>query len=182
MAWNGRFLVIGFAAGECLLHEQTPGTLEKRAPIGDPAQRIDHGVDLVLQLGAFIGHVEQQEGHDDGEEQRAECKQRERDRSAMSRRRTSGKGGRDLREQHGRVGQRTTVGQREAAARSAAPQLLGGGRGQHGRYRANHHDAQVGIALECRTGRRTAKPPARRKPRGQHLAAVEIPRPGPGEP
>src|SRR5215211_4136465 len=52
---------------------------EEGAAVGDPAERVDQGVDLILQLGSFFGHVQQQEGHDDGEQQRTESKQRERD-------------------------------------------------------------------------------------------------------
>ena len=62
-----------------LLHQQAVGAIEEGAAVGHPAQRIDQRGDLVLQFGALLGHVEQQERQHHREQQRAERQQRERD-------------------------------------------------------------------------------------------------------
>ncbi len=56
---HGERLAIDF-----LLRQKAGGAVEEGAAIGDAAQRIDERIDLMAELGALLGHVELQEGHD----------------------------------------------------------------------------------------------------------------------
>ena len=170
-----------------LLREQPARAVEEGAAVGDPAQRVDQRVDLVLQLGALLGHVEQQERHDHGEQQRAEGEQRERDaahqRVALEHRREIGR--RDAREQRRRIGEQHDDGRpaRHQRLVAAAPEFLRGGRRQHRHHRRDHDDAQVDIVGESRDAAHQ-QPQDRREHDDQrpHLAAVEHARARPDQP
>jgi hypothetical protein len=62
---------------DLVMRQQFPCALEESAAVRYPAEGIDHGIDLVLQLGAFLRHVQKQKRHDDREQQRAESDERE---------------------------------------------------------------------------------------------------------
>jgi hypothetical protein len=70
---HGQRLVIRLVAPQ-----QVRRAIQEGAAVGDAAQRIDQRIDLVLELAALLRQVELQEGHDDGEQQRGESQQRER--------------------------------------------------------------------------------------------------------
>jgi len=140
----------------------------------------------VLQFGALLGHVQQQERHHHGEQQGAEGDQRERDaahqRVAVEQGRKIGR--RNAREQRRRISQQHDDGRpaRHQRLVAATPELLGGRGGKHRQHRREHHDAQVDVV---RKRRDTAdeQPQDGREDDDQrlHLAAVENARAGPGQ-
>ena len=62
---------------DSLSRHEACSAVEESPAIGDAAQRVDQRIDLMFELGALLRHIELQESHDNREQQRAECKQRE---------------------------------------------------------------------------------------------------------
>ena len=152
--------------------------VEEGAAVGDPAQRIDQRIDLVLQLGALLGHVEQQERHHHREEQRSEREQRERnpahDRMVVEHAAKSRSPGCAPAAPPHRPAARSRSASATSAARRAAPELLGGGRRQHRHHGRDDDHAQIDIVGERRDAAgHQPQDRGEHDDERQHLAAVE---------